>query len=211
MTSQTSSLNIAIKTCKQLIIPITNRKQLKILERNYPEYSTSKKNGKSSKSVTYTVNTANNQISGIQNYYFVTARKTLWISAKTFFFEDHLFLAGKTSWICDFGQNKPLNFDEDLFFCWRSPNFHWKIASNQFKINENLGQVRLRLKKTSKKPPPPFLWNPGYAPANPTQCCQRLPTTLTLIWKELSCLGTKYREDGPWIWSVPANSLHALV
>ena len=27
VTSQTSSLNIAIKTCKQLIIPVTNRRQ----------------------------------------------------------------------------------------------------------------------------------------------------------------------------------------
>ena len=43
MTSQTSSLNIAIKISIQLIIPVTNRRQQKILERNYPEYSKSKK------------------------------------------------------------------------------------------------------------------------------------------------------------------------
>ena len=44
--SQTSSLNIAIKTCKQLIIPVTNRRQKKILERKYLEYSKSKKAAK---------------------------------------------------------------------------------------------------------------------------------------------------------------------
>ena len=36
--SQTSSLYIAINTSKQLIIPMTNRRQWKILERSYPEY-----------------------------------------------------------------------------------------------------------------------------------------------------------------------------
>ena len=51
--------------------------------------------------------------------FVISAKKSLRISAKTFFFVcfgDHLFLAGKTAKICDFGQKKPLDFGEDLFF-----------------------------------------------------------------------------------------------
>ena len=33
-----------------------------------------------------------------------------------FFFGEHLFLAGKTAWISDFGRKIPCNFSEDLFF-----------------------------------------------------------------------------------------------
>ena len=51
MTSQTSSLNIAIKTSKQLFIPVTNRRQEKILERNYPEYPEYSKSKKAAKAV----------------------------------------------------------------------------------------------------------------------------------------------------------------
>ena len=52
-TSQTSSLNIAIKNGKQRIIPMTNRRRLNILGRNHLEYSKSK-SGKTNKIVTYT-------------------------------------------------------------------------------------------------------------------------------------------------------------
>ena len=52
MTSQTSSLNIAIKNGKQLIIPVTNRRQQNILQRNYLEYSKSKKR-QNKETVTY--------------------------------------------------------------------------------------------------------------------------------------------------------------
>ena len=41
-------------------------------------------------------------------------------------FGDHLISARKTLWISDFGRKKPLNFGEDLCFCWRSPTFGWK-------------------------------------------------------------------------------------
>ena len=108
---------------------------------------------------------------------------------KTFFFGDHLILDRKTLWISVetfFGQKNILNYGKDLFFCffleitwfwtekhsefrrrpffsffWRSPGFHWRIASIQFQTNENLGQVRMRLNETSKKAPP--LRNPGNA------------------------------------------------
>ena len=43
MTSQTSSQNIAIKSGKQLIIPVTNRKKQNTLERNHLEYFKSEK------------------------------------------------------------------------------------------------------------------------------------------------------------------------
>ena len=56
--------------------------------------------------------------------FLISARKSLWISVKTFF-------GG----------------------VWRPPNFYWKIASIQFKTNENFGQVRLQLYQTSKKAP----------------------------------------------------------
>ena len=49
----------------------------------------------------------------------ILARKSLRISAKTvffFFFGDHLFLAGKSASIFDFGQKKPWDFGEDLLF-----------------------------------------------------------------------------------------------
>ena len=52
-----------------------------------------------------------------------------------------LFLTGKTVWICDFGQKKPSDFGEDVFF-WRSPDFHWNFTLIQFKNNESLGQVQ---------------------------------------------------------------------
>ena len=77
----------------------------------------------------------------------ISVRKSLRISAKTFFFGDHLLLVGKFAisvrkslrisaktffsffWrspafgrkICDFGQKKPSDFGEDLFFFLRSP------------------------------------------------------------------------------------------
>ena len=38
-----SSLIMGIKTCKQLIIPVTNRRQQNILERNHLKYSKSKR------------------------------------------------------------------------------------------------------------------------------------------------------------------------
>ena len=38
-------------------------------------------------------------------------------------------------------------------FFWRSPDFGRKIASNWFKIDENLGQVRLLLFSPLKKAP----------------------------------------------------------
>ena len=44
-----------------------------------------------------------------------------------FFFWDHLFSAGKTAWISDFGRKIPCNFSEDVFF-WRSPVFGQKTA-----------------------------------------------------------------------------------
>ena len=46
----------------------------------------------------------------------ISAKKSLRISAKAFFFGDHLFLAGKTAKICDLGQKKFSDFGEDLFF-----------------------------------------------------------------------------------------------
>ena len=51
--------------------------------------------------------------------FVISTRKSLRISAKTFFFlflGDHLLLAGKNVKICDFGQKKPSDFGEDLFF-----------------------------------------------------------------------------------------------
>ena len=58
-----------------------------------------------------------------KNFEFaISARKSLQISAKTFFF----FNFGKNVWICDFGQKKPSDSGEDFFFyCffWRSPDF----------------------------------------------------------------------------------------
>ena len=50
-----SSLKITIKTYKQLIIPVKNKRQQKILERKYLEYSKPQKSSKSSKSVTYSL------------------------------------------------------------------------------------------------------------------------------------------------------------
>ena len=79
-----------------------------------------------------------------------------------FFFGDLLF-SEKTLEFLISARKKLLNFGEDLFSL-RSPNFYRKIASIQFKTNENLGQVRLRLNQTSKKAPP--LRNPGYAPVS---------------------------------------------
>ena len=38
-----------------------------------------------------------------------------WDENLFFFFGDHLFSAGKTAWICDFGPKIPCNFSEDLF------------------------------------------------------------------------------------------------
>ena len=35
-----------------------------------------------------------------------------------FLFGDHLFSAGKTAWIFDFGRKIPCNFIEDLLFCF---------------------------------------------------------------------------------------------
>ena len=46
-----------------------------------------------------------------------------------FFFGDHLFSAGKSAWICDFGRKILCNFSEDLFF-WRSPVYGRKIPLN---------------------------------------------------------------------------------
>ena len=68
---------------------------------------------------------------------------------------NQLLLAGKTAQIFDFGQKKPSDFGEDLFF-WRSPNFQWKIASIQFRNNENSGQVRLRNKLLKNPATCPF-------------------------------------------------------
>ena len=72
--------------------------------------------------------------------FLISARKSLRISAKTFFFRDHLFLAVKTIEISDFGQKNPSGNGEDFFF-WRSPVFGRKNRLNYF--FENLGQVRL--------------------------------------------------------------------
>ena len=49
-----------------------------------------------------------------------------------FFWVDHLFLAGKATWIFDFGQKKPSDFGEDIFFLffWRSPALGWKNRLN---------------------------------------------------------------------------------
>ena len=52
-----------------------------------------------------------------------SAKKSHRNSAKSFFFEDNLFLAGKTASIFDFVQKKPSDFGEELFFLI-SPNFH---------------------------------------------------------------------------------------
>ena len=63
--------------------------------------------------------------------FVISARKSLRISAKTFFF-----------WtLSDFGRKKPSDFGEDLsFFFWRSPEFGRKslriFASIQFRNNE---------------------------------------------------------------------------
>ena len=73
--------------------------------------------------------------------------------------KNHLFLVGKNPKIFHFGQKKPLDFGEDLFFLffiWRSPNFHWKIASIQFKNNENVGQVRLWINGSTFQKSPYF-------------------------------------------------------
>ena len=77
-------------------------------------------------------------------------RKTFWITAKTFFF---YFLFWRS---LDFGQKNTPNFGEDLFFSffWRSPGFHWTIASIQFKTNENSGQVSFTVEWNFKKSPP---------------------------------------------------------
>ena len=98
---------------------------------------------------------------------------------KKFFFGNHLFLSFgedvEFRWRlvffffleinCLFSARKSLWVSAKTFFVWSSPNFHWKIASIQFKTDENLGQVLLRLDQTSKPPPPPPpLRNLGYAP-----------------------------------------------
>ena len=90
---------------------------------------------------------------------------------RPFFYWDHLFLAGKTPWISDFGVWISV---KTFFFFRRSPNFHWKIASIQFKTNESLGQVRFRLDQTSKKAPPPSL-------------CEILATRLASSPRKLAC------------------------
>ena len=63
----------------------------------------------------------------------ISAEKSLWILAKTFFFfffGDHLIFGGKNLWISDFGRKITLNFGEDLFFFWRSPNLGRKKPLN---------------------------------------------------------------------------------
>ena len=68
-----------------------------------------------------------------------SARKSLRISAKTFFFLFFFFFwrpavfGRKTAWIFDFGLKKPLDFGEDLlfyFYFWRPPVFGWKNRLN---------------------------------------------------------------------------------
>ena len=54
----------------------------------------------------------------------ISARKSIRISAKTFFFWRSPAFGRK---ICDFGQKQPSDFGEDHFF-WRSPAFGRKIC-----------------------------------------------------------------------------------
>ena len=53
-----------------------------------------------------------------------------------FLFGDHLFSAGKTAWISDFGRKIPLNFSEDLFFLeitcfWPEKPFKFLISAKK--------------------------------------------------------------------------------
>ena len=68
---------------------------------------------------------------------------------------------------CFLSEKKTLNFPfrpekafgfrrRPFFFIWRSPNFHWKIASIQCKNNENLGQVRFRINGSTFQKSPSF-------------------------------------------------------
>ena len=49
---------------------------------------------------------------------FISAPPIYFLPSTVFFLksEHRLFLAGKTVWISDFGQKKPSDFGEDLFF-----------------------------------------------------------------------------------------------
>ena len=62
--------------------------------------------------------------------FFVDWQRILWrFWDEDHFFEDHLFSASKTAWICNFGRKIFCNFSEDLFF-WRSPVSGRKIPLN---------------------------------------------------------------------------------
>ena len=63
--------------------------------------------------------------------FFVDWHQILWRfwDKDLFFFGEHLFLAGKTAWISDFGRKISCNFSEDLFFL-RSPDFGRKNCLN---------------------------------------------------------------------------------
>ena len=68
----------------------------------------------------------------------ISARKSLRISAKTFF----LFFTRSPAFgrkICDFGQKKSSRFGEDLFF-WRSPAFGRKICDFGQKKPSHFGE-----------------------------------------------------------------------
>ena len=70
-----------------------------------------------------------------------------------------MFLGGKSVKICDFGQKKPSDFGEDLFF-WRSPAFGRKICDfSQDTFAKPLPPLILFL-----PPPPPRSRKAGDAP-----------------------------------------------
>ena len=94
--------------------------------------------------------------------HLIYGETTLQVSAKTFFFfGEHLILAGEKPWIFDFGQKKPLNFGEDLFF-----GNHLIFTEKSSQSNSSLMKFWVKFvygwNKLQKKPL--LLQNPGYAP-----------------------------------------------
>ena len=111
----------------------------------------------------------------------ISARKSLRISAETFFFLKSPAFGRK---ICDFGQKKPSDFGEDsfFFFFWRSPAFGRKICDfSQKKPSHFDGNLC----------PPDFNFAPRSREAGDAPGCEQLSTCLNKGVRKGGVLGVQ--------------------